>query len=349
MDGYAIDTDEFRQELLSVNATSAAGQRPPTWTPGTAVKIFTGATVPTGANCVVKREDCTETPGSVFINLEPGQLQVGANIRFQGENSDEGAELIPSGTLLSPASIATIASFAPREIKVRRKVRVAVLNTGDELVPPGEPVQPWQIRDSNGPVLESFLQQLPYAELTIRHHVADNLSDTQKALASALAENDAVILTGGVSMGDADYVPAATEGVGATISFHRLPIRPGKPILGAHLNGKLILGLPGNPVSVAVTSKVFAEPLLRQLAGISLPVSSQKPVSQQPMVDVDDHGKKRLHLHWYRLVERTEIPNQVRYVKTKGSGDVVSLASSIGFVALPPNSDGSGSFPLFSW
>ena len=233
MDGYALRIQDLGQGPLPVATTVPAGAPPVSLPANSAVRIFTGAPVPDGAECVVRREDTQEESDRVTVNIPVESLTSGQHIRLRGENTSRSDEILPAGTILNSAAMAAVASFAPAILTVRRVLRVTILNTGDELAAAGEPVADWQIRDSNGPVLESWLSGLPWIRLVARRHVADVFDEVKSSLQSALEESDAVLLTGGVSMGDADYVPEAIESLGGHIAFHRLPIRPGRPILGA--------------------------------------------------------------------------------------------------------------------
>lgn len=341
MDGYALLLEENLPATLPVQATAAAGSAPLSLQPGQAVRIFTGAPVPTGADCVVRREDTVEQPSQVQFTVPISDLQPGQNIRRRGENSLQGAQLLARGSLIDASSIAAVASFGASRLSVYRRLRVAVLNTGDELAAPGASVEDWQIRDSNGPTLAAWLDRLPWVETALRQRVGDTLQDVQAALAAQLEHCDAILVTGGVSMGDTDYVPAAIESLGGEIVFHRLPIRPGRPVLGAILDGKLVVGLPGNPVSVAVTSRIVAEPLLRKLAGYEFAA----PRLAVQLAETDD---KRIDLTWFRLVT-IDSAGAVRLAKSQGSGDLVSLSRSSGFVEIPAGSDSLGPVPLTLW
>ncbi len=341
MDGYALRLEENLPATLPVQATAAAGSAPISLQPGHAIRIFTGAPVPTGADCVVRREDTVEQPNQVQFTVPVSDLQPGQNIRRRGENSFQGAPLLARGSLIDASSIAAVASFGASTLSVYRRLRVAVLNTGDELASPGASVEAWQIRDSNGPTLAAWLDRLPWVETALRQRVGDTLQEVQAALTAQLAHCDAILLTGGVSMGDTDYVPAAIESLGGEIVFHRLPIRPGRPVLGAILDGKLVVGLPGNPVSVAVTSRIVAEPLLRKLAGCRFAA----PRLSVQLAETDD---KRIDLTWFRLVT-IDSAGAVRLAKSQGSGDLVSLSRSSGFVEIPAGSDGRAPVPLTLW
>ena len=343
MDGYAIRiADLERSNTLPVSAVNAAGFQPNPLPPNSAVRVFTGAGVPPECDCVVKREDTLEEPERVTIQLAAEQLQHGGNIRRKGENSAQGDLILGSGCEIHSAAIAAVASFGRHSIRVRRPLRIAILNTGDELAQAGEPVEDWQIRDSNGPTLSAWLSKLSWVKIKTCEHVGDTLEQVEASLQRHLEDCDATILTGGVSMGDTDYVPKAIENIGGTIQFHRLPLRPGRPVLGATCNGKLLLGLPGNPVSVAVTSRVIGFPLLRKLAGV------QPVFPSRPRVEVTNADERQLHLIWYRLVDQSS-EGQLRFSPSLGSGDLVSLSRSEGFVEVPAGASGAGPWPFYAW
>lgn len=343
MDGYAIRLADAELGSLPITGRATAGLAPPELKPQTAVQIFTGAPVPAGCDCVIPREQTREAPDRVELTNPPTELKPGQHIRYRGENARSGSEVLAAGTFLNSSAVAAVASVAGPYVDGFRKVRVAIVNTGDELVTAGQPAQDWQIRDSNGPTLAATLASIQWLEITARVRSADQLSTVSERLAALLPAADAIIVTGGVSVGDTDHVPAAIAKLGGEIVFHRLPIRPGKPVLGAIMpEGKLIIGLPGNPVSVAVTASVVAMPLLRKLGGL-------RPIMPaQPRVLIGNHDDKQLQLQWYRLVEITE-QGVVNYVDSRGSGDLISLSHSRGFVTVPPGMSGPGPWPLTLW
>jgi molybdopterin molybdotransferase len=344
MDGYALRLTDATKKLIPIVAVVAAGSSRVNLPVASAVRIFTGGPVPSEAELVVKREDTIEAGGAVSINLPSEQIQLGMNIRRKGENGNRGDLLLDAGTLLNPSRMAVVATFGPVELRVFRKVRVAILNTGDELIPPGAPADPWQIRDSNGPVLESMLRNESWINVVSRKSVADDLASIEKELSESLTIADAVLLTGGVSMGDYDYVPQAIEACGGRIVFHRLPIRPGKPILGAvGLSGQLICGLPGNPVSVAVTARRFAMPLIRGLAGMN-----KREDAARRFVNLSNPDSRKLDLLWYRLVRLCD-DGTAELLDSKGSGDLISLAQSDGFVEVEAGHSGAGPWLMRTW
>jgi molybdenum cofactor synthesis domain-containing protein len=222
-------------------------------------------------------------------------------------------------------------------------VRVRCIVTGDEVLEITSPVEPWQLRDSNGSTLAAMFAACRWIDWCGAARVADDRHRLHQTVAAALATSDAVLLTGGVSMGDYDYVPTVLVELGCHIVFHRLPIRPGKPILGAiGPNGQVVLGLPGNPVSVATTARRFALPALRRLAGAAVP---DKPV---PLVAIANPKDDPLGLHWFRPV-RLLADGQAELLITRGSGDIINTARSDGFVAYPPRQSGSGPWPYYIW
>ncbi|WP_164103424.1 molybdopterin molybdotransferase MoeA [Candidatus Laterigemmans baculatus] len=346
MDGYALRASDLRAGAeLAVTGESTPGAPPPTTpSPGEAIRIFTGAVVPLGCDAVLRREDVAEQPERIQIAAS-GELPSGRHIRFQGENSTAGSTILSSGSMLSPGGIAAAANFGAATLEVSRPVRVQTIVTGDELLRVDEPVQPWQLRDSNGPTLAALLRPHPWLELLPAMHVRDELERICEAVERGLQNADALLLTGGVSMGDYDFVPAAVQRAGGRQIFHKLPIRPGKPIFGAvGPEQQLILGLPGNPVSAAVGTVRFGLPLLRRIAHCDPWMPSR------PRVELRDDGSlsKTLPLHWFRLVRLTG-HGVVERVATQGSGDLVSLALSSGFIEQPPGTSGPGPWPYWSW
>ncbi len=343
MDGYAIRTADLSLGRLPISGTCPAGSAPLKLEPGTAIRIFTGAPIPQGADCVLKREDTQENADTVVFDSQSTEYQLGQHIRYQGANGKAGDVILDTGTLLTPNAMAGAASFGARQLSVRRKLRVGIINTGDELVPAGQPALPWQIRDSNGPTLESMLKTQSWIELVFRQQVADQPERVANSIRDGLSGVDALLLTGGVSMGDCDFVPQAIESFGGRIVFHRLPIRPGRPVLGAlSREGKLIMGLPGNPVSVAVTARRLACPMLRRAAGFS---RNQVPA---PNVTLANPDQKTLDLVWFRLVSIDDC-GQATLVDSQGSGDIVSLARSDGFIEIPPHASGPGPWRYVAW
>lgn len=344
MDGYAVRMSDLSAGEIRVSGEVQPGEPPVRLPEGTALRVFTGAAIPLGTEAVVMREDVDESSREFIRPLERAlQLSPGANIRRQGENGKSADQILDSGTLLNPASIAAAANFGAAQVTMHRPVRVTIIVTGNELLDASDRPEPWQLRDSNGPTLAAVCATRRWIECREPTRCIDSADTLASQLADALASSDAVILTGGVSKGDYDHVPGVISRLGARTIFHRLPIRPGRPILGAASpNGQLILGLPGNPVSAAVGMVKFGLPLLAKQSG----QTQWLPVPRE--VTVTGSSNKTLPLHWYRLVQLTG-PASAQWIASQGSGDLVSLAHSSGFVHLPPMATGSGPFHYYGW
>lgn len=342
MDGYAIRRRDLTLGRLPISGEVAMGQAPPTLPPQSAVRIFTGGAVPGEADAVVRRESVTEHTDA--IEFDPAmKIAEGANIRRRGENIEAGQPVVAAGQSITPAVAAALANFGVVQPPVHRPVRLTILTTGNELLPPSAEPEPWQLRDSNTQTLRDLFAPSPWVELVSARRVSDELAELTQSLEAALQESDAVIFTGGVSMGDHDHVPRAVEQAGGKTVFHKLGIRPGKPMLGAiGPRGQAILGLPGNPVSVMVTARRFALPVLRKLAGWC------EPDPAAPTVTVTSPDERSLNLWWYRPVRLTE-HGQCELVASKGSGDLVATVASDGFIELPPGGSGQGPWPFYLW
>jgi len=356
MDGYAFRYSELENRLLrpdsdqaqaggdcfEVTGVAAAGARRLVLSPDTAIRIFTGGVVPQGADVVIPRERCREESDRVWVTIPLDQIPLGWNIRRQGENAKQDEVGLQAGCCIDGPRMSSIVSMnRESQIDVSRKVRVTIINTGDELMGMDSPIEAWQIRDSNGPLLESMLRACPWIEWN-RVSARDDLSEIQTRLKEALDVSDAVLLTGGVSMGDTDHVPAAVRHCRAEVIFHRLAIRPGAPVLGAvGSEGQLIMGLPGNPVSVAVTFRRLGLELLDRMARR---VSGRRKWK----IQVAGSDSKTLGLVWYRLVQ-IQADGTALLLSNQGSGDIRSLGLSDGFIEVPPGSLSQGMFPFYDW
>lgn len=356
MDGYAFRYSELENRLprtnsdqaqaggdcFEVTGVAAAGARRLVLGPDTAIRIFTGGVVPQGADVVIPRERCREESDRVWVTIPLDQIPLGWNIRRQGENAKQDEVGLQAGCCIDGPRMSSIVSMnREAQIEVSRKVRVTIINTGDELMGMDSPIEPWQIRDSNGPLLESMLRACPWIEWN-RVSARDDLSQIQTRLKEALDVSDAVLLTGGVSMGDTDHVPAAVRHCGAEVIFHRLAIRPGAPVLGAvGSEGQLIMGLPGNPVSVAVTFRRLGLELLDRMARR---VSGRRKWK----IQVAGSDSKTLGLVWYRLVQ-IQADGTALLLANQGSGDIRSLGLSDGFIEVPPGSLSQGMFAFYDW
>lgn len=332
-----------------------------------ALRIATGAPIPRGdhgADAIIKREDVVEHgasaagPGVHAVTLDLAaalRVNPGDHVRRRGENARAGDAALAPGEVLSAASLGALAAVGCVTPRVFTRVRVAIITTGDELVAAHETPRPFQIRNSNAAAIAAILAPCPWIEVVHAAHLVDD-ADLAALVRTVLAPPiaaEAVILTGGVSMGHRDPVRAAVEGVGAAVIVHGLPQRPGKPLLAAMLAAQPgpavpIFGLPGNPVSAMVTCTRIVLPVLSACSG-----APRTPAALLPrLVELADDDGKRLGLWWHRpalLRTRDGGGARAELVDTRGSGDVISAARSDGFVELPPvigSSTGAEPVPL---
>lgn len=273
MDGYALRLADWKGEPLVVSQRIFAGQAPEPLEPGTCARIFTGAPVPAGADCVEMQENTEVFPDQRVGFTEP--LHVNQNIRPQGQETRAGDKVLAAGTRLGPIELGLAASLGLASLEVVRRVRVAVLSTGDELIEPGQPLGPGQIYNSNRVLLCSWLKRLE-CEVVDAGILPDDLEQTRAAL-EALNDVDLILSTGGVSVGEADFLGHALREEGE-LSLWKLAIKPGKPLTFGHFRGVPVIGLPGNPASTLVTFALLARPYLLRRQGVADVTPLQFPV-----------------------------------------------------------------------
>lgn len=259
MDGYALRFADWAgpdaELLLSQRIT--AGSVPFELEPGTAARIFTGAEVPPGADTVVMQENCEESEGRVRILKMPAN---GANIRPLGQDVKKEQTVLKAGQRLRPQEIGLAASLGFAEVSVYRRLKVAVLSTGDELVDPGTEAGPGQIYNSNRYTMNAQLAAWGF-EVVDLGVARDDFEEVKAMMLEAAARADVIVTSGGVSVGEEDHVKAVVDSLGA-IGLWRIAVKPGKPFAFGHVGGTPFLGLPGNPVSVFVTLLVIARSYL---------------------------------------------------------------------------------------
>jgi len=270
MDGYAVRWADMPGPWVLAGAIQAGALPPETLlAPGTAMRIFTGAPMPPGADTVVLQEDVTAEGTHIRLTGE-GPGDEGRHIRLRGSDFEAGTLLLPAHMRLGPIQIALAALAGHGAVPVRARPSVAILSTGDELVLPGAPCPPGRLPASNGIMLRTMAQQagaLIHSEQLAR----DDLATMTAALVAA-SEADIIVTSGGASVGDHDLVRPALEAAGGAIDFWRIAMRPGKPLIVGRLGNAIVLGLPGNPVSAMVTGALFLLPLIRHLAGSADPL-----------------------------------------------------------------------------
>ncbi|MEW6460593.1 molybdopterin molybdotransferase MoeA [Ectopseudomonas khazarica] len=263
MDGYALCLADWNGQALPVSQRIQAGSAPAPLQPGSCARIFTGAPLPHGADTVEMQEnvDLDDAGRAVFRET----LRVGQNVRAQGQETRRGECVLPAGTRLGPVELGLAASLGVAQLPVRRRLRVAVLSTGDELVEPGQALGPGQIYNSNRRLLIAWLQRLGCA-VTDAGILPDDLPRTRAAL-GALGEVDLILSTGGVSVGEADFLGLALREAGE-LALWKLAIKPGKPLTFGHYQGVPVIGLPGNPASTLVTFGLLARPYMLRRLGV---------------------------------------------------------------------------------
>lgn len=270
MDGYAIRWADMPGPWTLAGAVQAGALPPETaLSSGTAMRIFTGAPMPPGADSVVLQED-VESDGTTVRLTGEGPRDEWRHVRPKGSDFPAGKTLLPAGTRLGPPQIALAALAGHGTLPVRRRPRIAIVSTGDELVAPGAPCPPGKLPASNGAMLRAMVERAG-GVIQTDHLVGDDLSAITAALVAA-RDADIIVTSGGASVGDHDLVRPALEAAGGAIDFWRIAMRPGKPLIVGRLGNAILLGLPGNPVSAMVTGALFLLPLIRHLAGAADPL-----------------------------------------------------------------------------
>ena len=277
MDGYAIRYAE-RPGPWTVVGESAAGagfDRP--LGAYEAARIFTGAPVPAGADSVLIQEEAARD-GARLTTTGEGPLKLGGNIRSQATDFAIGAHLVAAGRRITARHVALAGIGGHATIPVRARPCIALLSTGDELVPLGAPTPGAKLPASNAAMLAALLAGYP--AIVVDHGIVlDDLDTIAAAFRTAAGTADIIVTTGGVSVGDHDYVRPALEKAGATLDFWRVAMRPGKPLLAGRLGNAIVLGLPGNPVSSYVTACLFLLPLIARLGGAADPYPTTRTVT----------------------------------------------------------------------
>lgn len=336
VDGYAVraaDLAATGETRLAIVDRAAAGHAASHGLKaGEAIRIFTGAPMPAGADTVLMQEDCRVEDGAVFV---PPGLNEGANRRLAGEDIRSGAVALPAGRRLAAPHVALVAALGVTALEVRRRVRVALFSTGDEIAEPGTALPHAALYDSNRYLLAGLLGRLG-AEVTDLGILRDDPRVLAPALAAAALDHDLVLTSGGVSTGEADHVRAALECIGRLV-FWRLAIKPGRPVAMGVIRGRnggegtAFVGLPGNPVAVFVTFVRVVRPLLLRLAG-ALP----EPLIALPARAAFSYKKRKGRREYVRVKLREAADGAVEAIKhaQDGAGVLTSLTETDGLAEL---------------
>lgn len=349
MDGIAVSFEALQKGVHAfvIEGITPAGQRQlkKTKVDG-CFRIMTGAVVPQGCDCVIPVEYVRLQGNRAAVSLEEPVVR-GQNIRPKGSDHAKGALLLTSGCRLSPVHIAAAASVGKSKIKVSIKPKVAVIATGDELVDIDLPkIQPYQIRKSNSYALDATFKQTGLCEPQM-FHLKDEPKLLLKEIGKILSKFDVVVLSGGVSMGEFDYVPRVLNELGVRLLFHKVAQKPGKPFwFGKSKTGQAVFALPGNPVSTQICAYRYVVPFLTKAAGLP---NAQRHVA----LEEDIRIKSELaHFVPVRIKEDGKGMTLAAQVSTGGSGDYASLALADGFVELEASGQSflkGALVPFFTW
>jgi molybdopterin molybdotransferase len=330
VDGYAVRSGDLSgdaEQSLPVAGRIQAGASGEAITPGHAVRIFTGAPMPAGADTVFMQED-VRVDGAGSVVVPPG-LKAGANVRPAGEDIGAGAAALPAGRRLRPQDIALAAAFGLAQVKVRRRIRVAVFSTGDELVSPAAPRGAAQLFDSNRFMLMAMLRRLS-CEVSDLGILVDERDSLATALKKAAVVHDLILTSGGVSTGEEDHVKAGVESVG-TLVLWRMAIKPGRPVAMGIIDGTPFIGLPGNPVASFVTFVHVVRPTVLALAG-----AAPQRLAPTPVRAAFSYKKKIARREYVRVNLRQGADGVLEAVKfpREGAGLLSSLVETDGLVEL---------------
>jgi molybdopterin molybdotransferase len=333
VDGFAVrhaDLNTTGDTRLKVVERLTAGVSPTQSLASVeAVRIFTGAPMPEGADTVFMQEDCRIDGDHVVL---PSGLKRGANRRLKGEDVKAGTVVLPAGRVLAASHIALAAAVGLTELTVRRRIRVALFSTGDEIAEPGSPLPKAATYDANRFMLAALLDQMGVA-ITDGGILRDDRAQVAQALRQSASRHDLVLTSGGVSTGEADYVRETMERIG-TLVFWRVGIKPGRPVAMGVLDGAALVGLPGNPVAAFVTFVRVVRPLVMQLSG-----ARSEPLVPLPVRAAFAYRKKTGRREYVRVKLVRAADGMLEAVKhpQDGAGVITSLTETDGLVELPEN------------
>jgi molybdopterin molybdotransferase len=325
VDGYACRREDLGNELKIVEIIPAGKSPKKKIGINQCAKIMTGAPLPEGADAVIIIEDTVET---VLGKIRYQKEKVKDNICYRGEDIKEGETVLFRSTLIKPQHIAVMAATGNTNPLVYKKVRIAVISTGDELVEPESKPGLSQIRNSNAHQLKSQIESINMIA-DYMGIASDDEESTQKMITHALERNDIVLLTGGVSMGDYDYVPKVLEDIGVQIKFDSIAVQPGRPTVFGKRDKQFVFGLPGNPVSAFVQFELLVKPLIYKLSG-----HQYKPVELMLTVGKEYSRRKSTRLSWIPV--KIGNGSEVIPVEYHGSAHINALTEASGLISLKP-------------
>jgi len=324
VDGFACRRDDLSSELTVIETVAAGIMPAREVTPGTCSRIMTGAAVPYGADYIFMLEDSEEKEGGkVLFTGKPGK----SNIAKTAEDLYNGQTVLKAGRIIKPQDIAVMAAVGATEVTVSNRVHVGIISTGNELVEPEHIPAEAQIRNSNG---SQLMSQVTRAGAIGKYYgiAADDEASTERLLRAAVDENEVVLISGGVSFGDFDFVPAVMRSLGLTIHFDQVAMQPGKPLTFCTGERKAVFGLPGNPVSTFVQFEVMVRPFLNKMTG----VTAEEPKLLMPLAA--DYSRKRAdRMIWIPFVITGE--GEALPLEYHGSAHITALPDAWGLIIIP--------------
>jgi len=348
MDGIAVAYADFSEgtRRFPVQATQYAGDVALQLERGRCIEIMTGAPVPANADCVIPVERLSIDDGVAVVEdgYEAAQRQY---IHARGSDHARGTYLLSPGKRVTPADVAVIASAGLTEVQVSRQPAIRVISTGNELVPAGRPIEDHQVRQTNGPAIQAMLEQHGYLDC-VHEHLPDDPTRLRERIGMHLEAADALVLSGGVSMGKADHIPDVLTELGVEVIFHKISQRPGKPMwFGKAPGGQVVFALPGNPVSALVCCRQYVVPALDKASAAAAPspefASLASAVSFPPELTC---------FQPVRLISSAVGTILAMPVKTNTSGDFAALSTTDGYVELARQQSrfpAGTPVPLYRW
>ena len=324
VDGYACRHEDLGIDLTVLEVIAAGVMPSKEVTPGTCSRIMTGAAVPQGADYVFMLEE-SEIKGEKLVRFTGKAGR--PNIAKAAEDLFKGQTVLKAGRFIKPQDIAVMAAVGATEVTVSNKVRVGVISTGNELVEPDRTPAEAQIRNSNA---SQLMAQVTRAGATAKYYgiASDDEVSTAKLLSAAVAENEVTLISGGVSFGDFDFVPAVMRSLGLTIHFDQVAMQPGKPLTFCTGDRKAVFGLPGNPVSTFVQFEVMVRPYLNKMMG----VTAEEPLLMVPLAA--DYSRKRAdRMAWIPVI--ITAGGEAMPVEYHGSAHITALPDAWGIITIP--------------
>jgi molybdopterin molybdotransferase len=324
VDGYACRHEDLGKDLTVLEVIAAGVMPSKEITPGTCSRIMTGAAVPRGADCVFMLEE-SEIKGEGLVRFTGKAGR--SNIAKAAEDLFKGQTVLKAGRFIKPQDIAVMAVVGATEVTVSHKVRVGIISTGNELVEPDKTPAEAQIRNSNA---SQLMAQVARAGAVARYYgiAADDETSTAKLLSAAVSENEVVLISGGVSFGDFDFVPAVMRSMGLTLHFDQVAMQPGKPLTFCTGDRKAVFGLPGNPVSTFVQFEVMVRPYLNKMMGVTI----EEPLLMVPLAA--DYSRKRAdRMAWIPVI--ITAAGEAQPVEYHGSAHITALPDAWGIITIP--------------